>query len=152
MGEKNVQSYEFVIDVFHGTKKFALEHMDAVYKGREVEETRDAELRRRSRDARDEISRAFDIDSFVLSDDALKALARYEAASDSMPLQETWFEYRHACWSVTNKKSLWRWQRVICADEIRLEGCPVFSLVGTASVLREGNFVYLTLGLIHAAT
>lgn len=101
--EKKVQAYERVIEAFHKAKKFASEHMDAEYKGHKVDDTRDAELRSLSREARDEISRASDVGSFVLSEDALKVLARYEAESESATMRESWFEHLDADWSLTHK-------------------------------------------------
>lgn len=101
--EKKVQAYERVIEAFHKSKKFASEHMDAEYKGRHIETARDAELRRLSQEAKDEISRASDVGSFLLSEDALKVLARYKAESELAPSQETWFEYLDADWSLTHK-------------------------------------------------
>ena len=96
--EKKVQAYERVIEAFHNSKKFASEHMRAEYRGHELEASRDTELRKLSREAQDEISKASDIGSFVLSEEALKVLARYEAEWEAIPRQETWFEHLDADW------------------------------------------------------
>lgn len=100
--EKKVDAYERVIEAFHNSKKFSSEHMTAEERGREVSDERDAELRTLAKDARDEILRASDIGSFVLSKEALGILARYEAQSENAPRQESWYEHLDADWSLTN--------------------------------------------------
>ena len=101
--EKKVQAYERVIEAFHKAKKFASEYLDAEYKGKEVDKDRDLELRRLSKEARDEIARASDIGSFVLSEDALKVIAKYLAEEEAMPRQESWYEYLEADWSLIDR-------------------------------------------------
>jgi cell fate (sporulation/competence/biofilm development) regulator YlbF (YheA/YmcA/DUF963 family) len=100
--EKKVEAYERVIEAFHNSKKFDSEHMTAEERGRDVDEARDAELRKLAKEARDEILKASDIGSFVLSENALKILARYEAESKNAPRQDTWYEHLDTAWSLTN--------------------------------------------------
>ncbi len=101
--EKKVEAYERVIEAFHNAKKFDIEHMAAEERGSEVDEARDAELRSLAKAARDEILKASDIGSFVLSEAALKILANYEAESENMPRQDTWYEHLELSWSVANR-------------------------------------------------
>ncbi|WP_139791164.1 hypothetical protein [Chromobacterium violaceum] len=101
--EKKVSAYERVIDAFHSSKKFSSEHLDAVYKGHEVEEARDRELRKMAREARDEIIRASDVGAFILSAEAISILAKYEAESESLSRYESWQEYLDSDWSITHK-------------------------------------------------
>lgn len=102
--EKKAEAYERVIEAFHNAKRFALEHLNAACKGREVAEDRDAELRKCAKEARDEIVRASDIGSFILSSQALSILAKYEAESEKVPENsETWQDYLDADWANTNR-------------------------------------------------
>jgi len=101
--EKKVEAYERVIEAFHNSKKFDTEHMTAEERGREVDEARDAELRSLAKAARDEILKASDVGSFVLSEKALKILAKYEAESDNMPRQDAWYEHLDHSWSIVNR-------------------------------------------------
>lgn len=101
--ERKVEAYEKVIEAFHKSKKFTSEHMDAEYKGEEVEKERDAELRKHAKEGREEILRASDVGSFVLSERAMDILARYETESESLSKQPSWFEFLDADWSITHK-------------------------------------------------
>lgn len=101
--EKKVAAYERVIDAFHDSKKFSSEHLEAAYKARELPKEREDELRKRAGQAGDEIKRASDIGSFLLSAEALKILARYEAEAETLSKCETWYEYLDADWSLTDR-------------------------------------------------
>ena len=101
--EEKVEAYERVIEAFHNSKKFESEHMTAEERGSEIDEARDAELRRLAKEARDEILKASDIGSFVLSKEALKILAKYEAESENIPRQNSWYEHLDLSWSITNR-------------------------------------------------
>lgn len=101
--EKKASAYERVIDAFHSSKKFTSEHLDAEYKGREVEELRDQELRKLAKIARDEILRASDVGAFILSPQALGILTKYEKKSEELSDCQTWQEYLDLDWSITDK-------------------------------------------------
>lgn len=101
--EKKAQAYERVIEAFHNSKKFASEHLDAAHKGRDVDGMRDAELRKLAKEARDEIIRASDIGSFILSSNASIILAKYKAESEAAEKHDTWWEYLDADLSLTDR-------------------------------------------------
>ena len=101
--EKKVSAYEKVIEAFHGSKKFSTEHMDAEYNGKEISKERDEELRAIAKVAREEILKATDIGSFILSDEALKILKDYEKESAKSSKCDTWFEYLDSDWGVVDK-------------------------------------------------
>lgn len=100
--EKKVEAYERVIDAFHNAKKFASENLDAEYYENEVPKDRDSALRKLSKDAHDEITRASDIGSFILSQEALRILAKFQKESENLHTQPSWHEYLDAEWSITN--------------------------------------------------
>jgi hypothetical protein len=101
--EKKVAAYERVIDAFHDFKKFSLEHLDAEVKESDLSEERKDHLRQKSATATDEIKRAADIGSFILSAQALDILARYAQESDKIGHPSTWWDYLDAEWSVADK-------------------------------------------------
>ena len=101
--EKKVDAYERVIEAFHNSKKFDTEHMTAEERGQEVDEARDTELRKLAKEARDEILKASDIGSFVLSTEALEILEQYKAESENAPRQDTWYEHLDAAWALTDR-------------------------------------------------
>lgn len=101
--EKKVSAYEKIIEAFHGSKKFSSEHMDAEYKGKEVPQERDEELRAISKAAREEILKATDIGAFILSDNAFNILKEYEKESKKSSECATWFEYLDSDWAVVEK-------------------------------------------------
>ena len=101
--ERKVQAYERVIEAFHNSKRFDAEHMRAEEQSREISEERAEELRAAARAARDEILKASDIGSFLLSEEALKILAKYEAESEKIPRHDTWYEHLDHSWSVDHR-------------------------------------------------
>lgn len=101
--EKKVQAYERIIEAFNNSKRFDAELMRAEELHREISEERSDELRNAARNARDEILKASDIGSFLLSENALKILAKYEAESENIPRQDTWYEHLDLSWSIDNR-------------------------------------------------
>jgi len=101
--EKKVEAYERIIEAFHNSKKFASEHMSAEEEGREVSEVRTVELRKLAREARDEILKASDMGSFILSEKALKILARYKSESENISRQQSWHDCLADGWSIADR-------------------------------------------------
>jgi hypothetical protein len=101
--EKKVSAYEKVIEAFHGSKRFSTEHMEAECSGKEIAKERDEELRTIAKAAREEILKATDIGSFILSDEALIILKEYENESAKSSECHTWFEYLDSDWGVVDK-------------------------------------------------
>jgi hypothetical protein len=101
--EKKVEAYERVIDAFHKSKKFNSEHIRADELKIEMNESRQAELSLQAKEARDEILRASDVGSFVLSKNALSILAKYEAESENIPRFDSWYEHLDHSWSITHR-------------------------------------------------
>ena len=79
--ERKAQTYERVIEAFHHAKKLYAELLRAEEYQQQISETRAEELRSAAHIARDEILKASDIGSFLLSKDALKILTDYETES-----------------------------------------------------------------------
>jgi hypothetical protein len=101
--ERKAIAYERLIEAFHKSKKFSSEHLDSTYKGRELAEERDKELRALAKEAREEIRRAADIGGLTLSDEAQKILSSYEAELESTDSITTWHDHLEHDYSVTNK-------------------------------------------------
>ncbi len=101
--EKRAAAYERVIEAFHKAKRFSSEHLEAMIHSREVDDERAAELRKMAKASADEIIRAFDIGSFILSDDAVTILARYEIEIKERSRSDSWHEYLEADLAMTNR-------------------------------------------------
>lgn len=101
--EKKVASYEKVIEAFYNSKQFSSEHLNAIYKSRDLSDSRDEELRKIAKEARSEILRSSDIGAFVLSTTALNILSSYEKETKSLSNSESWFEYIEKDWLITDK-------------------------------------------------
>jgi len=94
--ERKVLAYEKIIGALHDSKAFADNHLKAEYSDRVVPEEKDKELRARSKAAYEEIAKAIDTGSFLLSDEALSRLKQYEKDAKKASDEQSWFEYLHA--------------------------------------------------------
>lgn len=101
--ERKVTAYERLIEALHRSKKFSSEHLDAIYKGRDLPEDRDKELRALSNEARIEIQRAADIGTLTLSEAALKIISKYESELESTDGIIMWHDYLEHDYLTTNK-------------------------------------------------
>ncbi len=101
--EKKVAAYERVIDAFHDFKKFSSEHLDAEVNDNSLSKEREEHLRQRAAAGTDEIKRAADVGSFILSIQALDILSRYAQESAKIGHPPTWLDYLDAEWSVADK-------------------------------------------------
>ena len=102
--DKKVGAYERVLEAFHNAKKFNSEHLRAAQLASDLSDEREAELTKLANDARDEIARASDIGSFVLSNEAQEILSNYSREIDSVPRQDTWWEHLDIEWEITNRR------------------------------------------------
>jgi len=91
--ERKVLAYEKIIGALHDSKAFADKHLEAEYNGRKISEEKDKELRARSKVAHEEIEKAIDIGSFLLSDEALSKLKQYQKDMEKASDTQMWFEY-----------------------------------------------------------
>jgi hypothetical protein len=91
--ERKVQAYEKIIGALHDSKAFADKHLEAEYSGRKISEEKDKELRSRSKVAHEEIEKAIDTGSFLLSDEALSRLKQYQKDMEKASDTRSWFEY-----------------------------------------------------------
>src|SRR5688572_1066882 len=94
--EKKVAAYERVIDAFHDFKKFSSEQLHAAEEDRSLTEEREKHLRQKAADGTDEIKRAADVGSFILSVQALDILSRYFKESTKIGRPPTWWDYLDA--------------------------------------------------------
>jgi hypothetical protein len=101
--ERKVAAYERVIEAFHDFKRFSSEHLEAAQNDNEVPKDRETELRQRASRATDEIKRASDIGSFLLSKEALAILEKYHKTSETLAECDSWWEYLDKEWSIANE-------------------------------------------------
>jgi hypothetical protein len=100
--ERKVLAYEKIIGALHDSKAFADKHLEAEYNGRKISEEKDKELRARSKVAHEEIEKAIDIGSFLLSDEALSKLKQYQKDMEKASDTQMWFEYLEGDWAATS--------------------------------------------------
>ncbi|MBN1364837.1 MAG: hypothetical protein JW976_08535 [Syntrophaceae bacterium] len=91
--ERKAQAYEKIIGALHDSKAFADKHLEAEYRGGKIAEEKDKELRARSKVAHEEIEKAIDTGSFLLSDEALSRLKQYQKDMEKASDTQMWFEY-----------------------------------------------------------
>jgi len=91
--EMKADAYTKILDALHKSKKFSSEHLEAMYKIKEVSVERDKELRKLSKDSQEELSRAVDVGAFLLCKEAVDVLKNYELQTDDLHEYETWYEY-----------------------------------------------------------
>lgn len=91
--ERKVDAYTLILDALHKSKKFSDEHLEAMYKDKEVSDERDKELRKLSKESREELFRAVDVGAFLLCDEVMVVLKEYECEIDELYVYETWYDY-----------------------------------------------------------
>ena len=91
--ERKVQAYENIIGALHDSKAFSDKYLEAEYNGGEISEEKDKELRARSKVALEEIEKAIDTGSFLLSDEALSRLKQYQKELKKASDTRSWFDY-----------------------------------------------------------
>lgn len=101
--DRKVLSYERVIEAFHKSKKFSLEHMIAEERGNELSKERDSELRTLAKEALEEIKRTADIGSFTISEKATAILSQYQIEWNDNEHIVSWQEHLEYDYEITNK-------------------------------------------------
>jgi len=91
--ERKADAYSKVIEALHNSKTSADHFLVAEIRGLKLPEDRDEEMRSRMRAAKDEILKAMDVGSFVLSKEALDRLRQYKRDTDEALKQNSLFEY-----------------------------------------------------------
>ena len=94
--DRKADAYMAVIEALYHSKAYSEENLNAEMRGRELAQERDKELRTRSRKANDEIHKAIDMGSFLLSEKAMKRLKRYKKEESRASEEHTWFEHLDA--------------------------------------------------------
>ena len=97
-----VDAYKRLIEALHDSKAFSETHLEADYKGRQIPEEADKELRARAKEASREIARAADLAGFLLGDEARTRLTMYQKEEAKASDTNDWQVYIHGDWSATN--------------------------------------------------
>jgi len=103
--DKKVEAYSNVIEAFHHSKSFSDKHLNAEWRGRELDAEVDKEVREKSKLAHKEIDKYINIGSFVFSDEFYSRLKKYQAESENI------FEECHG------------WVDMLMKDQTHLEKC-----------------------------
>ena len=91
--ERGAEAYSKVIEALHNLKASAHHHLEAEDKGRKLSEERKTELRNSAEVAGDEILKAINVGSFLLSEEALSRLEKYQKEVEQASKQQTWYDY-----------------------------------------------------------
>lgn len=86
-------AYSAVIEALHNSKAFYIAHMSSYEQLRELSKERDHELGLRARQGKDEIKKAIDMGSFLLSRKALVRLEQYMKESDAVSHEQDFYFY-----------------------------------------------------------
>ncbi len=91
--DRKAEAYSAVIEALHHSKAFSDEHLSAAQRGRDLSEDRDQELRDRARKANAEIAKAADVGAFLLSEEALTRLRKYQVEDAKASNTDSWLDY-----------------------------------------------------------
>jgi hypothetical protein len=91
--EHKTETYTQVISALHDARLFSDENYTASTTRRDIAPERDAELRAKSKSARDTILKARDTGIFFLSDEAIKRIEQYEKEQSQATHTTSWEEY-----------------------------------------------------------
>lgn len=101
--ERKVTAYENVIAALHDSKAFTGNHIEADYEDSEITGERDKELRVRSNSAHEEIAKAIDVGTFLLSEEAITRLKSYQEEIEKAKSPEgSWLKHLEADLSATD--------------------------------------------------
>ena len=100
--EKKAEAYSAILEALHFIKRDFGEHLDAEEVHREVPEGRKVELRKKSREANDELKKLIDIGQFVLSDKAVAELSDFQKTYENWGDCPNWLEFLDGVWVATN--------------------------------------------------
>lgn len=99
--DRKVDVYMAVIEALHHSKAYSDENLNALIKDREISEEREKELRTRTSKANDEIQKAMDLGSFLLSEEAMERLNSYKKEESKASEEGDWFGYLNADFEAT---------------------------------------------------
>lgn len=91
--ERKAKSYESIMEALHHMKKYCDEQVIAAIEDTKISETREQELEKRRKDAADEVSKAIDIGSFIISDEAVQLLSGLDKELHKAREEETFWEF-----------------------------------------------------------
>ena len=91
--QKKTETYTEVISALYDAQLFSDEHYTAAITRRDVPADRDAELRAKSKLARDTILKARDTGIFFLSNDAIQRIKQYEKEQSQATQTTSWEEF-----------------------------------------------------------
>lgn len=94
--DRKVEAYTAVLHALHDSKAFSDRNLAALERGAELAEEKTKELSDRAQKATDQILRAMDLGSFLLSDEALNRLRRFRTEEDAASDTASWWQHLEA--------------------------------------------------------
>lgn len=99
--EKKVDAYSRIIEALHNSKIWTDEHLGEEYHKRKMPEETKREITSRARTAREEIQKAINVGGFLLSDEALARLRKYEQETNEK--HDSWVDVLESVSIATDK-------------------------------------------------
>ena len=100
--ERRADAYERLINAFHNSKEYLEKHLHATNVQEDIPEEQESKLRARDDRASQEIARAIDIGRFLLGEEALDRLKKYQKDGVEADNAHNWQEHLEIDWKVKN--------------------------------------------------
>lgn len=100
--DRRVQAYERLIAALHDCKALAEHHLETIYSRTELTKAEDEYLRNRFKATHNEIARAIDMGSFLVSDESLERLRRYHKSKNEGTATPNGYEDLERDWEAVN--------------------------------------------------
>ena len=91
--EKKSNSYASIIEAMHYMKKECVEHLSAAQESRVLSDDEEKKLEANSKKSADEISKAIDVGSFVICDEAVNLLSELDKNLHKAREETDWWAY-----------------------------------------------------------
>ena len=96
------EAYQRVVEALHNAKAFPDAHLAADFEGRKITPERRQEVEEQGIIAAREIMRAIDIGGYLLSENALARLKRYQTEREEAANTMMWDDYLQGTWAACN--------------------------------------------------
>jgi hypothetical protein len=91
--DRKVEAYTAVLNALHDSKAFSDRNLAAMERGNELPDEKTKELINRAQKATDQILRAIDLGSFLLSEEALARLRRFRTEESAASDADSWWQH-----------------------------------------------------------
>ena len=101
--ELKVVAYQNIIEALHNSKEFTSQHLNAYFEQRDIPEEKSESLKKKAYAATEEIKKAIDTGSFLLSEQAVERLKVFQGETEEAYKPHDWFSYLDYDYAATKK-------------------------------------------------